>query len=124
LLFGFAQQLSHIHCRKVMSNTYTVELHHNNTAHTIEVSDDQTILRAAYAADVDLPSSCNAGVCTTCAALILEGEVNQEDAMGLGPELLADGYALLCVAYPRSNLKIETGKEAEVYDRQFGQTQA
>ncbi|MGB7415013.1 MAG: 2Fe-2S iron-sulfur cluster-binding protein [Thermosynechococcaceae cyanobacterium] len=105
-----------------MSNTYTVELHHNNNVHTLEVSDDQTILRAAYAADVDLPSSCNAGVCTTCAAQILEGEVAQDDAMGLGPELLADGYALLCVSYPRSNLKIVTGKESEVYDRQFGQT--
>jgi ferredoxin len=43
--------------------------------------------------------------------------------MGLSPELQAEGYALLCVAYPRSNLKIETEKEDEVYDRQFGQPQ-
>lgn len=108
-----------------MSKTYTVELHHANETHTIEVPEDQTILRAAYAADVDLPSSCCAGVCTTCAAKILDGgTVTQEDAMGLGPELLEEGYTLLCVAYPRSDLKIATGKESEVYDRQFGQTQA
>ncbi len=106
-----------------MPNTYTVELRHAGDVHTLEVPEDQTILRAAYAADIDLPSSCCAGVCTTCAALILdEGQVAQDDAMGLGPELLKDGYTLLCVAYPRSNLKLETGKEAEVYERQFGQS--
>jgi ferredoxin len=108
-----------------MPNLYTVELHHDGKVHTLEVPEDQTILRAAYAVDVDLPSSCCAGVCTTCAAQILDGgKVAQEDAMGLGPELLEDGYALLCVSYPRSDLKIETGKEAEVYERQFGQSQS
>ena len=34
-------------------------------------------------------------------------------------KLQAEGYALLCVAYPRSNIKLETGKEDEVYQRQF-----
>jgi ferredoxin len=32
-----------------------------------------------------------------------------------------EGYVLLCVAYPRSDLEIETGKEDLVYERQFGQ---
>jgi hypothetical protein len=46
---------------------------------------------------------------------------DQADGMGISPELQAEGYALLCVAYPRSDLKIETGKEDEVYTRQFKQ---
>ena len=41
--------------------------------------------------------------------------------MGVSPELQADGYALLCVSYPTSDLEIETEKEDEVYERQFGQ---
>jgi ferredoxin len=104
-----------------MPKTYTVEIHHQGTTHTIEVPEDQQILQAAYAAGVDLPSSCNAGVCTTCAAQILEGTVDQSEGMGVSPELQNEGYVLLCVAYPRSNLKIESEKEEIVYQRQFQQ---
>jgi ferredoxin len=40
--------------------------------------------------------------------------------MGVSPELQKQGYALLCVAYPRSDLKVETEKEDIVYQLQFG----
>ncbi|NES95766.1 MAG: 2Fe-2S iron-sulfur cluster binding domain-containing protein [Desertifilum sp. SIO1I2] len=103
-----------------MANIYTIEIQHQGTTHTLEVPEDQTILSVADAAGLDLPSSCHAGVCTTCAAKILEGTVDQTDGMGVGTELQAEGYVLLCVAYPRSNLKIITEKEEEVYNRQFG----
>jgi ferredoxin len=49
--------------------------------------------------------------------------VDQTDGMGVSPELQQQGYALLCVAYPRSDLKIETEKEEELYNLQFGQFQ-
>ncbi|MBE9093777.1 2Fe-2S iron-sulfur cluster-binding protein [Tychonema sp. LEGE 07203] len=105
-----------------MSKTYTVELIHQGTTHTVQVPENKQILQAAAAAGIELPSSCNAGVCTTCAAKIIEGEVEQSDGMGVSPELQAEGYVLLCVAYPRSNLKIETEKEDIVYARQFGKS--
>ena len=107
-----------------MPKTYTVEIQHQGTTHTIKVPEDKKILEVAEEAKLDLPNSCNAGVCTTCAAKILEGTVEQSDGMGLSPKLQAEGYVLLCVAYPRSNLKVETEKENEVYDRQFGQPSA
>ncbi len=106
-----------------MSKTYTVEILHQGKSHTLKVADDQTILAAAQAAGLDLPFSCSAGVCTTCAGQILEGTVNQTDGMGVSPELQAQGYALLCVSYPRSDLKIEADKEDRVYELQFGQFQ-
>ena len=104
-----------------MGKTFTAQISHQGTVHTVQVDADEPILEAAQRAGLDLPFSCSAGVCTTCAALITEGSVNQEDGMGVSPELQADGYALLCVALPLSDLKIETEKEDEVYARQFGQ---
>lgn len=104
-----------------MANTFTAEVLHEGTAHTVEIPDDKPILDSLQEFGLELPFSCSAGVCTTCAALVTEGTVNQEDGMGVSPELQADGYALLCVAYPTSDLKLETDKEEEVYARQFGQ---
>ncbi len=104
-----------------MATSYTVEIHHQGASHTIAVPEDQTILAAAQAAGLDLPTSCGAGVCTTCAALVLEGEVDQTDGMGVSNDLQAEGYVLLCVAYPRSDIKLETEKEDIVYQKQFGQ---
>jgi ferredoxin len=106
-----------------MTKTYTVEIHLQGEVHTIEVPEDKQILRAAFAAGIDLPTSCNAGVCTTCAAKVISGTVEQGDGMGVSPDLQAQGYTLLCVAYPRSDLKIEAEKEDELYELQFGRHQ-
>ncbi|NDJ19796.1 2Fe-2S iron-sulfur cluster-binding protein [Myxacorys almedinensis] len=105
-----------------MTNTHTVEILHNGQTHVIEVPDDRTILEVANEEKgLNLPSSCTAGVCTTCAALITEGTVDQSDGMGVGAELQEKGYALLCVAYPRSAIKLQTNQEETVYLLQFGQ---
>jgi ferredoxin len=103
---------------------YQVEFQHEGQVTTVPIAADQIILKAAVAAGLDLPSSCNAGVCTTCAAKILAGEVHRGDSMGLGPNLQEQGYVLLCTAYPRSDLKILTGQEDTVYDIQFGVAQS
>ena len=105
-----------------MPQTYKVEVNCQDNTQTIEVREDQTVLEAAKEAGLELPSSCTAGVCTTCAAKLVEGEVSQDDAMGLSPDLRAEGYALLCVSYPRSDLKVLPGQEDAVYDKQFGRT--
>jgi len=107
-----------------MAESYTVEIRHQGNTHTLTVAADQTVLAAAQAAGLDLPSSCNAGVCTTCAAQVLSGQVDQSEGMGVSPELQEQGYALLCVAYPKSDLVVETEKEEIVYEYQFGKAQA
>ena len=103
-----------------MTNIYTVEIINQGQTYTIQVPEAQKILNVADQENLNLPNSCNAGVCTTCAAKIISGKVEQSEGMGLSPELQAEGYALLCVSYPRSDLVVETQDEDEVYELQFG----
>lgn len=106
-----------------MSASFTVVATLDGATHTFSCRDDQTILSAAEEAGVPLPSSCCSGVCTTCAARLLQGDVHQPDAMGVKADLQAEGYALLCVAYPRSDLNLLAGQEDALYEAQFGQFQ-
>jgi len=105
-----------------MVPTYTVTIRHRDTnrTYTLEVPADRYILQTAENQGAELPFSCRNGDCTTCAVRILEGEVDQPEAMGLSPDLRRRGYALLCVSYPRSDLLVETQDEDEVYELQFG----
>jgi len=107
-----------------MTTTYTVTINHQGATSTIQVPADKTILQAVEGTGLSLPSSCNAGVCTTCAAKITNGgKVNQEEGMGISNELQKDGYVLMCIAYPLSDLEIITEQEDTVYEIQFGQFQ-
>jgi ferredoxin len=95
----------------------------NGTSHAFPCRADQTVLAAAEAVAVPLPSSCCSGVCTTCAAKLVSGTVHQPDAMGVKADLQQQGYTLLCVAYPRSDLELLAGQEDALYEAQFGQYQ-
>ena len=93
---------------------------HSGAEYTVKVPENRYILQTAEQQGAKLPFSCRNGACTSCAVKIITGEVYQPEAMGLSPKLKEDGYALLCVSYPRSNLEVETQDEDEVYELQFG----
>ncbi len=106
------------------SAVYDITIELDGQQHQFQCRDNQTVLSAAEDAGVPVPSSCCAGVCTTCAALIQEGVVHQPDAMGVKEDLRQEGFALLCVSFPRSDLKVRAGQEDALYQAQFGQYQA
>lgn len=62
--------------------------------------DGQALLDAGLAAGMDLPFACKGGVCCTCRARVLEGEVRMDRNFSLEPRETAAGFVLTCQSHP------------------------
>lgn len=80
---------------------------------TLEVDRDRYVLGAAREAGLWLDADCRQGWCTRCAALLIDGEVEQSDARRYYPIDEEAGIVLTCTAKPRSDLRLR----AFQYDR-------
>lgn len=63
----------------------------------------ESILDAALQQGADLPYACKGGVCCTCRAKLIEGDVEMEANYALEPDEIKAGYILTCQSHPRSN---------------------
>ena len=64
--------------------------------------DGPAILDAALQQGADLPYACKGGVCCTCRAKLVAGEVDMDVNYGLEPEEIEQGFILTCQSHPRT----------------------
>ncbi|KAF7828558.1 ferredoxin isoform X1 [Senna tora] len=118
----------------VPSHKVTVHDRQRGVVHEFLVPEDQYILHTAESQNITLPFACRHGCCTSCAVRVKTGQLRQPEALGISAELKEkawaeqiyetyvafQGYALLCVGFPTSDIEVETQDEDEVYWLQFG----
>ena len=91
--------------------THTITIANQDDA-TFEVDAKKPLLDSLRDLGVDLPYGCKYGGCITCAAKLIDGEVNQKAQVALNNRQLSDGYVILCVARPTSDCTFEIGVES------------
>ena len=82
---------------------------------TIECSETTFVLDAAEQQGVPTPYSCRAGACSSCAGLVVEGDIEQSGNLFLEDDKLDKGWLLTCITYPKSDCTIKIDCEEEFY---------
>ena len=82
-----------------------------------QVSGQRPLLDELRDQGVDLPYGCKYGGCITCAAKLIDGEIDQRAQVALNNRQIANGYVILCVARAISDCTFEIGTES--HDRLY-----
>lgn len=89
---------------------HEVTIRYDGQEFKIMVEPNHTILETALDQGIDLPYSCQSGLCTACRGKALSGQVKLDEEEGLSQSERAEGYVLTCVGHPMSDdVVIEIG---------------
>ncbi|WP_282124265.1 ferredoxin--NADP reductase [Algibacter mikhailovii] len=79
-----------------------VTLKVDGTSHQLQVRGDKSILQQAMSASIVIPYSCRSGMCSTCKATCVSGDINMTDGHLLSDDEVNKGSILTCISYPAS----------------------
>ncbi|GEL20435.1 2Fe-2S iron-sulfur cluster-binding protein [Pseudonocardia asaccharolytica] len=91
----------------------------DGSEHTVTTDRDEYVLAAARRAGLDLPSRCEVGWDLTCAVRVLDGELDHTDAQRYFPADQQAGFALICRATPRADLRLRTHQAIAMRDHRL-----
>ncbi|MGJ3236102.1 2Fe-2S iron-sulfur cluster-binding protein [Marivirga sp.] len=95
---------------ETQGDEYEVTILFDGDEYKFPVPADKTILETALDMDIDLPFSCQSGLCTACRGKLLSGTVHMDEDEGLSDAEKEEGFVLNCVGHPTSaDVKIEIG---------------
>lgn len=87
-----------------------VTIRYDGQEYKVTVPPDKGILESALDQGIDLPYSCQSGLCTACRGKALSGIVKMDEEEGLSQSERAEGYVLTCVGHPMTDdVVIEIG---------------
>lgn len=88
----------------------TVTIKYDGHEYKVSVKPNDTILNSALDQGIDLPYSCQSGLCTACRGKALSGQVKLDEEEGLSKSERDEGYVLTCVGHPMTDdVVIEIG---------------
>ena len=87
-----------------------VTIRYDGQEFKVTVPPNKAILETALDQGIDLPYSCQSGLCTACRGKALSGKVKLDEEEGLSQSERAEGYVLTCVGHPLTDdVVIEIG---------------
>ena len=86
-----------------MSKDSSIKINMDGETSKFIMSPSETILDKALDNDIDLPYSCQSGVCTACQGKLISGTVTMDVSDGLSDDEIEEGYILCCQSHPTSD---------------------
>ena len=83
-----------------MSKISKIKILLDGHTYNFEMSKKENILDVAIDNDIDMPYSCQSGVCTACQGKLISGSVDMDVSDGLSEDEIEDGYILCCQSHP------------------------